>query len=127
MSGPALVSIEQESVPPRLTLHATITQSTGRTHISTGGESSIKKPNSEPRQNCTSIPTSDSSSSKLKVKSRSSYHRNENGSPVSNPYTSNPQIRIAARKSKVEFDIDFNSIENGSEVVKRRHKYHDYH
>ncbi|PUU79269.1 hypothetical protein B9Z19DRAFT_1125444 [Tuber borchii] len=67
------------------------------------------------------------SSPKLKVKGRSSYQVNENGSPVSNPYTSSPQIRRAARKHKVEFDIDSDSNEYGNEVVKWRLKHRDYH
>ncbi|PUU79266.1 hypothetical protein B9Z19DRAFT_1125437 [Tuber borchii] len=80
-----------------------------RTHIGVGGERSIKKSNSEPRQNRIGILISDSCSSKLRVKRRSSYQMNENGSPVSNSDASSPQIRRAARTRKVEFNIDSES------------------
>ena len=138
MSTPALASGEQESIPRGGTKSKrqntsqtqparSKTQSTWRTHTGAGGQRSIKKSNSEPRQNSTGILTADSSSSKLKVKRRASYHVNENGSPVSTPHTSSPHIRRAARKRKVEFDIDSDSSENGHEVVKRRHRHSDYY
>ena len=137
MSTPALASREQESVSrgrtkskrqstPQTQPARIKTQSAWRTHIGAGDERSLKKSNSEPRQYRTGILTSDLSP-KLKVKRRPSYHVNENGSPVSTPYTSSSQIRGTARKRKVEFDIDSDSSENRHEVVKRRHKHRDYH
>jgi len=89
--SPVAAPNQSAKTPFRLTLHPTITQSTGRTHIGVGGERSIKNSYSEPRRNRTGLLTSDSSSPKRKVKDRSSYHGNENGSPVSNPHASSPQ------------------------------------
>jgi len=113
--------------PPRFKPHRNKTQPSGGNRIGAGGERSIKKSNSEPRQNRTGILTSDSCSSKLRVKRHSSYHLNVNGSPVSNSHASSPQIRRAARKRKVEFEIESNFSENGNEVIKKRHKHRDYH
>ncbi|PUU79268.1 hypothetical protein B9Z19DRAFT_1125442 [Tuber borchii] len=86
-----------------------------RTHIGVVGETSIKKSNSEPRQNRVGILTSNSSSPKSKAKRRSSYHVNENRSPVSNSYTSTPPIGRAAGKRKFEFHIGFDSNEYSNE------------
>ena len=102
----------------RLNPHSNKTQPIGPTHIGAGGERSIKKSNSEPRQNHTGILTSDSCSSKLRFKHRSSDHVNENGSPVSNVHASIPQIKRAARKRKVKFEIESDSSEYGSGLSK---------
>ncbi|PUU79267.1 hypothetical protein B9Z19DRAFT_1125440 [Tuber borchii] len=97
LSASALAGREPELIP-----QATTTESTDRTHIGVGGKRSIKKSDSEPRQNRIGILISDSSSPQVKVKGRSSYQVNENGSPGSNPYTSSPEIRRAPRTHKVE-------------------------
>ena len=116
---PVAAPNQSSKTSPRLNPHTT--QSSGRTLIGAGGERSIKKSNSETPNHRTGILISHSSSCTPKVKRDSSYHVNENESPMPNAQASSPPIRRAANKRKFEFDIDSDSSENGREVAKKRH------